>query len=748
MAAGYTHYLFGELRQVNESRVVPNTASALKDWLDAWLPRWVQSAEEAEPNFEDVQKRCCDWQTGDRSEEVGVISLPLVNKPEFDGERYEHLICRVYFNWASGGRVSRTGHAVVLTDVQWGALDHNPFRLPHLVKNAAAFASSAPLPFDSFGTGEEAPNSSGVGTGEAALLAAIWRGKPPVRLPTDAEPRLYELLLLSLETKRRASTSCVCGPFGLKRAYQDRIDIGPAAALSVSPQEPAKNSRCIERLDAPQRLDGCWDVTWESLGLDIPGPVAPASVAPSSAQLAPGQPPLTIGREGQSNGAKGKLVLAIGVGLLLLVAAGLFWGPGLWEAQRLGDDCTAWVRDFDDSAKRLSDTRALLKRAEALFVQDPDSQVCAGQTGRVRALIDLYRSRLAEIERSPAVTDTDVRKINRLNADLTALGALPQVLDTDGTRYETLLSASDRLYRLAAHWVSSAGKAQDLRTRYEFLRNDEVAQGLAPNPRLTDIAAQVRALEQQEALDALRAAAARVGPLDRAGLDTVRNLSSGFGALYPNERGDELAGVLAEAAMQFEKGARPPLQAAFDALQPRPTTDNLAALEAAVAAYQRDLAPASALTPQVGIDTAALLGRLKTDRIVHVSVTQPPVGERAEVGRLAGPGQCEPQQDFPLFADDVICVRVFRMPLPAPLPPTRSAEPAPRERLETDGPDWLKRLSDLFDALSGLRRGGNLTGDVYSVPLQDLLSGTWRSPDERITLRAKIEWPSLDKFRR
>jgi hypothetical protein len=229
----------------------------------------------------------------------------------------------------------------------------------------------------------------------------------------------------------------------------------------------------------------------------------------------------------------------------------------------------------------------------------------------------------------------------------------------------------------------------------------------------------------------------------------VRNRSDGFRASYPNERGDELADILAQAAMRFEQGARPPLQTAFDALQRRPTADTLAGLEAAVADYQRDLAPASALAPGVGIDAATLLGQMKTDRIVRVSVTQQPVGERVEVGRLVAPGQCQSQQTFALFTEDDVCVRVFRIPPPVPLAPIRPDDPAQRERTEAEGSGWLRLLSDIFDRFFGQRDGEVPSGEVYSVPLQDLLrSGTWHSSDKRIALRATIAWPSLDEFRR
>lgn len=757
MAGGYTHYLFGELQRVNESRVVPGTAGALKAWLDGWLPYWVQSAEEAEPDFEGVRARCREWRTGDWRPRVGVISLPLGDAPEFDSVPYVHLICRVYFSWASGGRVSLTGHAVALTEKQWQALDYNPFRLPHLVKNAGEFDASAPLPFDVFEAGEQVLPDQGADDPDRSWrsqLAVIWQGTPPVRLPANAPPWLYERLLLSLPRERRASTSCVCGPFGLKRSFQQLIDLAPGAELPASDTGPASGGECIEKLDAAKSLDGCWNPSWTSPPLGIPRPALPNEEAPGETQSpTPTYKPEASKKPGASVtvDAKRPVKLGVGIGAALLIGAGLYWGPGLWEGWRLGGDCATWVQDFNRSSTRLNDTRVLLERAETLFARDPDGQGCAGLTDQVRALIDLYRSRLAEIERSPPTSDEDIREIDRLNADLGALRTLPRVLDTDDgkTRYETLLSASDRLYRRTAQWVDAAGKARDLRNRYAFLRDDETAQGLAPNPYLTDIAARVPNFEQQEALDELRMAAGRVEPLDPAGLEKIRKLSEDFRARYPGERGDDLADVLDEAAKRFEKGARPPLQAAFDASQKRPAPDTLTALATAVATYQRDIAPASALSPRVGINTANLLGNLKTGENVKVSVTQTqgPVGERAEIGRLNGLGRCEPQSGFALFANDIVCVQLFHPMAPrprAPGVPNPVPQPGP---IVSDGAGWLKSLFDLLARMLGGHSVG--TADLYSVPLQTLVqAGTWRSPDGRVTLRAEVQWPILDAFRR
>jgi hypothetical protein len=737
MAQGYIHYLFGELRQVNESRVVPAEAVAVKAWLDAWLPHWVESAEEAEPDFERVRERCRAWQSGDWRDEVGVISLPLTETPDVGGVRYVHLICRVYFNWASGGRVSRTGHAVLLTAEQWQSLAHNPFRLPHLVRNAGAFSSAESPDFARFGADDQEINATSTQERLGRLeepsrlqLKEIWQGAPPVRLPADAPLQLYELLLLSLPLGRRATTSCVCGPFGLKRGLLEAIDIAPGPALSVSRCDLARPSLCANGLDAAESIDGCWDVTWVRRPL-----VAPLRDAPPRHE-----PIIRINFPSTSR-------VWVNVGAVLMIGAILLLALPMHASKQIEKACMAWSRDFNDLEKRFDETRSLLQEANKLLKRDPNEHVCTNLNSRVRALADLYRSRLAEIDGLPASDKADVERLNALNADLSALTDLTHVSKSiDGDR---LFSAPDQLYRAVADWVGAAQTARDLRERYDWLRRDEAERGLPANPHLTGIEAQVRALEQQEAVEELRTAATSVGPVDTAGLAGVRDLYDGFRARYPGERNDELAAIASEAAMRFESGARPPLEAAYDALQQQPTRENLDALKQAVAVYDGTTAPAVALSERAGINGETLLEQLETARLVKVSVTRIPMGARAEVGALAKSGACEPRDRFAPFGGEEVCVQLIRaapMMRPPQSPSDTPPEAAPNEGSFADG---VNALFNLLDAFRPGRSGANGSTDLYAVRLLELLqAGTWRSLDGAVALRAELEWPRLDAYHR
>jgi hypothetical protein len=219
------HFLFGEQRQSNESRVVPKTTGPLKDWLTSWLPKWVLSVEEAAPDFGQCRELfgqcrelCRNWQTGDHRDEVGVISLPLPEGVERKGATYTRLICRVYPNWASGGRPSRSAHAVLLTEEQWEGLGYNPFKLPHLVQNAKAFETWN-LDFDTWA--QEFADA----TQNPDLTPGANASTLPLRLKADAPPAAYERALMRLSPEVRAGVSCACGVITLKRERQRKLDL-------------------------------------------------------------------------------------------------------------------------------------------------------------------------------------------------------------------------------------------------------------------------------------------------------------------------------------------------------------------------------------------------------------------------------------------------------------------------------------------------------------------------------------------
>ncbi|QQO56185.1 MAG: hypothetical protein N838_25325 [Thiohalocapsa sp. PB-PSB1] len=658
---------------------------------------------------------------------------------------------------------------MLLTAEQWQALDFNPFRLPHLVKNAAEFSATALPDFDQFGANEpelDQPDQdkdvSQISEPWRLQLAEIWQGIPPIRLPAEIPPQFYELLLLSLPHQRRGSTSCVCGPFRLKQIFQERIDIARGSTLSISDRGAASTSLREDRLNTAKLINGCWDANWTSRSLEIPSAQTPAPApAATPVDQTSAQKPITIGDPKQRKA--NKLKLWLGIGLALVVATGILLVPRVWRHTQLEKACIAWSQDFDNSQTRLDDTRTLLQRADELRKRDPDEQVCIDLTARSATLINLYRSRLAVIDGKLASSETDVKDTNRLNADLLALVAMPQLLNSsDNDRF---LAASDRLYQQVAQWVGAADTSQALRERYAWLRLDEADNSLPRNPYLADIEAQVRALEQQEALQKLRTTTERVGSLDRAGMDKLRQLLGNFRTRYPNERKEDLASIIETAVLQFESDAHKKLKAVYQALKQRPTAQNLAAFEQAVDAYRQDMAPATEMTKRAGIDSEELLGQLKTDKdMVNVVVVQNAVGASAEIGILQGSGRCVRRGGFAPFEGAIVCVRLSRHPSSRPIPRHESSESRIDATTTLDGLSQsddsatfsqgnASDKSNVLEFAQGLWRtfvgNGNSADDQYIVPLLELLRiDTWQSDDKRISLQAKVQWPSLDDYRR
>ncbi|HBH26858.1 MAG TPA: hypothetical protein DDX54_05605 [Rhodospirillaceae bacterium] len=179
----------------------------------------MQSAQEAEPDFERCRDQCNAWQGGDHRDEVGFTSLPLPEGVEIDGVSYTHVICRTYFAWATAGRVSRSGHAVLLTKEQWKGLDYNPDNLPHLVENAGAF-KNWDFDFQRFDRAFAQAMRRDVTPGQGSKTL-------PLRLPADAPPAEYAKALRSLPPEQRARASCTCGALKLRREHRQRVDLAP-----------------------------------------------------------------------------------------------------------------------------------------------------------------------------------------------------------------------------------------------------------------------------------------------------------------------------------------------------------------------------------------------------------------------------------------------------------------------------------------------------------------------------------------
>jgi hypothetical protein len=737
MSEHCVHYLFGELARFNTTRIWPADQTELKAWLDGWLPQAVQAADEAEPDFAEARALCDAWQRDDRRDEVGVISLPLTSVRCPGAVSYAQLICRVYFNWASAGRVSRTGHAVLLTEEAWRELDYNPFGVPHLVENAAAFSAPESLPFappEPVADPEARPRDlleryRCEGTEWLTTLERIWAGQLPVCVERGAPQWLFELLLLTVPRAERGQLSCVSGPFGLKRRFAGGVHIrrcgddeAPTAQDAIGP-----GVECLAALGGAGGIVDCWKVVAQSAReLDIAA-LAASDAGPSGTGVAePAE------RAGPPRRRRGRVVvgIALGVALLGIVA---WLGAAWWSGRRAGEQLEDFLVACSDGATRRASTIPLLARADALLALGLPAEAGGDFKACVDKLLGLVQARRDVIDGPPLAGEEDIQRLHELITQLSALAQLPHIVQ--GDNWTLPATDTETLDRRSADWILTVPTAPDRRARLDFVSADRAAQGIGPNSYLQQIAAQVRVQEQEEALRALKVAVSGPGDFDTARLSDTRGLLDTFRINYPDAPQRELDEIARDMAVRFEAGIRPPLLGAYEALKRQPSKRSLAALEQAAAGYETALRAIEGLTDGAGIDTASLLARLRNGQIVEVRAWPPPNGYRVDrIGLYIAPDQCRSQRRFPGFGDEVVCVRLIEQP---PLPPL-GEQPTPRQQL-------LGLFSDML--AGGAPDGTGRAVKDYRIPLQTLLAQpNWR--DGPLSLQTKIQWPEPDQFTR
>lgn len=742
MAGDSVHYLFGELARFNATRIWPADQTELKAWLDDWLPQSVQAADEAEPDFAEARRLCDAWQRDDWKDEVGVISLPLAGTRCAGAKPYAHLICRVYFNWASAGRVSRTGHAALLTEDAWRGLDYNPFAMPHMVENAAPFSAPESLQFPEPIALEDAQarlqrlheRFQHEGAEWQASLRQIWAGQLPVCIERNAPQWLYELLLLSIPREQRRGISCISGPFGVKRRLSGAVHIRRRGDDEQPVAETAAgrpDADCLSALADGKGIEGCWKVVVPAGRAHALLALATGDDGAESASLAV-EPPVD-----STKPSRRRLVRAIGIGLVGVAVVGLVaWLGAAWlSGKRAQAQVTALVADCADGATRRAGTIPLLIRADDLLTLDLSTEDRDKLGECVDKLLGLLQARRDVVDGPPLVGEEDIRRVHELIGQLSALARLPRV----GHGNDRTIPDTDTttLYRRCADWVRAVPTAAEQRARLDFVQADAAASGLVPNPYLREVAANLRALEQEEALRDLKAFVFASGPVDDARLAQARERLDAFRGAFPDAPRTELAEIASEIVARFEAGIRPPLLRAYLGLRQHPTKQALTALEQAVADYETALQAIKGLVPPTGIDTSALIARIRDGRIVEVRAVSASPGYRIDhIGLLVAPDQCRAQRRFSLFNNDMICVRLIELP---PLP-TPGAQPTLQQRL----------LGPALDMLAGSGSGADerIVKD-YQVRMQTLLvQPVWRSRDGLLSLQTEVQWPEPDEFLR
>jgi len=230
------HYFFGELEWSNTTRIIPHSEIDLKLFLDQWLPQLVCTAEEAEPDFNRCREFCNDWRNKDVSKETGLLSIPLYDVPGIPSEKYSHLVCRTYFSWASGGRVSRSAHAMILSEQAWQNINYNPFALtPAPILQSSQFENLGnirlPESSDRFIYNE---NSLFIidrlysidETKILEYLSFLSKYDSPILFPPHVPQEFYELIVRSLSEKERRKIFLWSSVFPVKSKYQELFHLG------------------------------------------------------------------------------------------------------------------------------------------------------------------------------------------------------------------------------------------------------------------------------------------------------------------------------------------------------------------------------------------------------------------------------------------------------------------------------------------------------------------------------------------
>jgi hypothetical protein len=235
MSSAIAHFLFGEIEGANTTHVVAaRNAEEIGAALGAWLPRLIQRPEEAAGGHEAAARWCSDWRENAPEEEVGLISIPLDDPQMAGDEDYVHLLCRVYFNWATGGRVSRTGHAILLPEDVWSNARFNPFAFRQHMEDTRVFDDRLSLMLttraeDSLETGtERADYLLGAADSLFARRDTLINASPtgPLLLPWELRGNEFELLARLTAADDRRRLSMWSGRIGPSAQFQPYFDIG------------------------------------------------------------------------------------------------------------------------------------------------------------------------------------------------------------------------------------------------------------------------------------------------------------------------------------------------------------------------------------------------------------------------------------------------------------------------------------------------------------------------------------------
>jgi len=235
------HYFFGEIEFENTSKVFPEKNIAIKKFLDSWLPALIQTPNEVFSYINENDKETCEyWRSNHIRDKVGIISIPFGsdNDKVVNNDLY-HIIIHLYFNTATAGRISRTGHAMFLSKKLWRMIEYNPFVIQPLVNKSAEFdnflAILTKISYDYKLNQDNKANKR--------LRYLLQQNKDkyryisnninkflysekPVLFDGDTPQWMYELILLSLPEAIREKIYCWSGYFAAKSAYQICFHMG------------------------------------------------------------------------------------------------------------------------------------------------------------------------------------------------------------------------------------------------------------------------------------------------------------------------------------------------------------------------------------------------------------------------------------------------------------------------------------------------------------------------------------------
>jgi len=226
------HYLFGELSRRNTSVIFPKEYTLTKIFLDSWLPTLIESTDRTVDSYNQGAELCNKWRDGAiTSEDTGVLSIPL-NDCSTAPDGYVHLLCWIYFSWATGGRLSRSGYALVLPEKLWEDMDYDPWSINPPFEHSKAFEHwedheySANLVSTRFSDDkktayQQAPFFENI-------LRAIRNNNHPIMIPAGSPQDVYRYLVLNTPREQRNQLRIWSGPFAVKPEYQQWFHLGRA----------------------------------------------------------------------------------------------------------------------------------------------------------------------------------------------------------------------------------------------------------------------------------------------------------------------------------------------------------------------------------------------------------------------------------------------------------------------------------------------------------------------------------------